>query len=144
MNKKRESFTLRLQPYQGCPLASVINYLESRETRDTKKIITEILLMCLLPLARFEEGSHSKEELRRICLDAGDAMEKHSWYVRQVLGVESLRPHLVADTVEAVSTGDSTKRKRFEPLDKSSPAVPVIEDQTSNDEIDSLFGSTFG
>jgi|SRR5919202_3998572 hypothetical protein len=143
--KKRESFTLRLQPYKGSPLASVVNYLESRETRDTKKLITEILLMCFLPLARLEEGERTPEELRRTCLESCDALEKHASYLRQVLGVEAPVRQLVSAPVEIVGgNGSLRKKKLIEPTIELPPSsFDSADTQANNSDIDSFFSSAF-
>ena len=143
--KKRESFTLRLQPYKGSPLASVVDYLESRETRDTKKLVTEILLMCFLPLARLEEGDRTPEELRRTCLESCDALEKHASYLRQVLGVEAPVRQLVTAPVEIIGgNGNSGKKKLVEPtIEKSPSSFEGTEGFANNSDIDSFFGSAF-
>lgn len=145
MSQKRESFTLRLQPYKGSPLASVVDYLESRETRDTKKLVTEILLMCFLPLARLEEGDRTPEELRRTCLESCDALEKHASYLRQVLGVEAPVRQLVTAPVEiGGSNGSLRKKKLVEPtIEKSPSSNEGAEDFVNNSDIDSFFGSAF-
>jgi len=145
MSQKRESFTLRLQPYKGSPLASVVDYLESRETRDTKKLIIEILLMCYLPMARLEEGERTPEELRRTCLECCDALEKHASYLRQVLGVEAPVKQFVTAPVEIVgSKGNSGKKKLVEPTIELPPSsFDSADTQANNSDIDSFFGSAF-
>jgi hypothetical protein len=145
VSQKRESFTLRLQPYKGSPLASVVDYLESRETRDTKKLVTEILLMCFLPLARLEEGERTPEELRRTCLESCDALEKHASYLRQVLGVEAPVRQVVTAPVEIVGgNGSLRKKKQVEPtIEKSPPSKEGAEGFANNSDIDSFFGSAF-
>jgi len=142
---KRDSFTLRLQPYQGSPLGSVVDFLESRETRDTKKLVTEVLLMCFLPLARLEEGERTPEELRRVCLESCDALEKHASYLRQVLGVEAPMRPLVSAPVEIVGgNGFQGKKRRVESINVNpSSSQEEIERKANNDDIDSFFGSAF-
>ena len=47
----RKSLSLRLQPYEGTPLAEVADYLNSLDKEEATRRIGEILVMAFLPYA---------------------------------------------------------------------------------------------
>ena len=56
MDKKRHSFSLRLQPMNGTPLAEVVDWLNALGAQEKKELIGDILTMTCLALARAEAG----------------------------------------------------------------------------------------
>lgn len=91
-SRRRKSLSLRLQPYEGTPLAEVVDYLNAMDKDGANKQVSEILVMCLLPYVRkYSDHPYTAEELRMTCLEACDAMDKHASTMRQALMVEQPR-----------------------------------------------------
>ena len=64
-SRRRKSFNLRLQPYEGTLLAEVVVYLNSLERDEANRKIAALLIMCLLPLARQKQGEVFSEDFVR-------------------------------------------------------------------------------
>ena len=86
--RRRPSFSVRLQPYEGALLTEVVTYLNGLERGDAKRQVEDVLVMALLAKARFYDEACSDEERRRCCIEACDALEKHASMLRQLVGVE--------------------------------------------------------
>lgn len=143
--RKRSSLSLRLQPYEGTPLAEVANYLNSMEKEEATKKVGDILVMCLLPYARLDdEELYTERELQLTCLEASDAMDKHASTMRQALGVEQPKFAAVMYAPFAVngeggnSAGGVAKKKDVEKREEIPRAQ--ITGAGSSAEVDLIFG----
>lgn len=87
MAKKRRNFTMRLQPPEDSLLAEVLDYFETMEREELNKSLTDLLIAAFLPLARFQKGTFSAEDLRVTCINSCDSLSRQAEYLRQVLGV---------------------------------------------------------
>ena len=53
---KRTSLSLRLQSTENNPLGEVISYLKSLSGDNMRREVADILIMALLPYARYHDG----------------------------------------------------------------------------------------
>jgi len=88
IRKKRYSLSLRLQPYEGDLMAEVVDYLNGLPKDEMNRKVADILVAALLPLARYETGDYTQEQLRFACWESQDCLNKHSSNMRLALGVE--------------------------------------------------------
>jgi hypothetical protein len=117
MVKKRRNFTMRLQPPEDSLLAEVLDYFQTLEREELNKSLTDLLIAAFLPLARFQKGTFSHEDLRVTCITSCDSLSRQAEYLRQVLGVNHpstlhliLSSPLVTEgrlSVSPPTTGDS-------------------------------------
>ncbi|MHC5675659.1 hypothetical protein [Nostoc sp.] len=94
--RKRVSLSLRLQPYEGDPMAEVVDYLNSLPKDEVNRKVADILVATLLPYARYHSGKYTQEQLRFACWEAQDSLNKHGSNMRLALGVE--QPQFVLPT----------------------------------------------
>ncbi len=85
---KRISLSLRLQSTENKPLGEVITYLKSLSGDEMRREVADILIMTLLPYARYHNGKCTAGELRSTCWEAQDSLDKHGSNMRFALGVE--------------------------------------------------------
>ena len=85
---KRTSLSLRLQSTENNPLGEVITYLKSLSGDEVRREVADILIMTLLPYARYHNGKCTTSELRSTCWEAQDSLDKHGSNMRFALGVE--------------------------------------------------------
>ena len=128
--RQRKSLSVRLQPYEGSPMAEVAAFLNALDDRDKLRRVEDVLVMCLLPYARQWLGKDDPEELRRACLEACDAMDKHASTLRQALRVEA--PQMTVMPVP-IGPGQSETSQEARPQ-------PQIQSQVDTQQVDSLFG----
>ncbi|BAZ03357.1 hypothetical protein NIES37_73700 (plasmid) [Tolypothrix tenuis PCC 7101] len=88
VRRKRLSLSLRLQPYEGDPMAEVVDYLNSLPKDEVNRKVADILVAALLPYARYHSGKYTQEQLRFACWEAQDSLNKHGSNMRLALGVE--------------------------------------------------------
>ena len=144
----RPSFSLRLQPYEGSLLSEVVGYLNSLERNDAHRQIESVLVMALLAQARLYDESCSKEERRRCCIEACDALEKHASNLRQLVGVEMpvrsiVQPYeaVVAEQKGSLIQAPVEPGDEFEDDEEGrSPPKSRIESQAAAGDVNSLFG----
>jgi hypothetical protein len=84
----RKSLSLRLQPYEGTPLAVVADYLNSLSKEEANTKVGELLVMTLLPYAKFYGGKLPSERLRSTFLASRDLIEKHLGIMALTLEIE--------------------------------------------------------
>jgi hypothetical protein len=87
MAKSRKSLSVRLQPYEGTPMAEVADYLNGLDAGTMQRKIEDLLVLGLLSYARLEQET-SPEKLRLTCLECCDGLEKHAATLRLAIGVE--------------------------------------------------------
>ncbi|WP_413176344.1 hypothetical protein [Anabaena azotica] len=93
VKRARKSLSLRLQPYEGTPQALVADYLNGLEREEIVKLVGEVLVMCLLPIAQQNSGKFTQQQLRNSFLIARDMAEKHFGILALTLGLDN---HVVA------------------------------------------------
>ncbi|MBD2616249.1 hypothetical protein H6G94_34255 [Nostoc punctiforme FACHB-252] len=149
--KKRKSLSLRLQPYEGDVLAEVVDYLNSLPKDEAQRKVADILVAAFLPVARFQSGNFTREQIRFACWEAQDSLNKHGSYMRLALSVEQPQfvlspPNLTAPApVVAVnapiynsSASESPAGEVSDP-DSDRPAT-LVQGQASSQEVDAIFG----
>jgi hypothetical protein len=99
IRKKRYSLSLRLQPYEGDLMAEVVDYLNGLPSCEMNRKVADILVAALLPLARYESGNYTSEQLRFACWESQDCLNKHGSNMRLALGVEQPQFVLPSHTV---------------------------------------------
>jgi hypothetical protein len=87
MAKPRKSLSIRLQPYEGTPMAEVADYLNGLDAGTMQRKIEDLLVLGLLSYARLEQEA-APEKLRLTCLECCDGLEKHAATLRLAIGVE--------------------------------------------------------
>ena len=99
IRKKRYSLSLRLQPYEGDLMAEVVDYLNGLPAYEMNRKVADILVAALLPIARYESGNYTQEQLRFVCWESQDCLNKHGSNMRLALGVEQPQFVLPSHTV---------------------------------------------
>jgi hypothetical protein len=92
MPKSRKSLSLRLQPYEGTPMAEVADYLNDLDTGSMQRKVEDLLVLGLLAYARLEQGAEA-ERLRLTALECCDGLDKHAATIRLAIGVEPVSGH---------------------------------------------------
>jgi hypothetical protein len=87
MPKSRKSLSIRLQPYEGTPMAEVADYLNDLDTGTALRKVEDLLVLGLLAYARLEQDADA-ERLRLTALECCDGLEKHATTIRLAIGVE--------------------------------------------------------
>lgn len=154
VRKKRLSLSLRLQPYEGDVLAEVVDYLNSLPKDEAHRKVADILVAAFLPLARYQSGKYTPEQLRFACWEAQDSLNKHGSNLRLAMGVEQpqfVLPHQwqpTSTSVVGVSPNPPTHQSSASvPPDTSSDAPnsnrpsTLIPGQASSIELDAIFGA---
>lgn len=138
----RKSLSLRLQPYEGTPLASVADYLNSLDKEEATRRIGEILVMAFLPYALSYNGQCNTDKLRSAFLIARDMADKHFGIMALALGLDAV--YAVATPI--VSTGgngvdmNSQVNKEESLLEVEAINSSLIEGKATATEIGKLFG----
>jgi hypothetical protein len=87
MPKSRKSLSIRLQPYEGTPMAEVADYLNDLDTGSAMRKVEDLLVLGLLAYARLEQDMDA-ERLRLTAIECCDGLEKHAATIRLAIGVE--------------------------------------------------------
>jgi hypothetical protein len=87
MPKSRKSLSIRLQPYEGTPMAEVADYLNDLDSGSAMRKVEDLLVLGLLAYARLEQDADA-ERLRLTALECCDGLEKHAATIRLAIGVE--------------------------------------------------------
>ena len=138
----RKSLSLRLQPYEGTPLAEVADYLNSLDKEEATRRIGEILVMAFLPYASKGNAECKTDKLRSTFLIARDMADKHFGIMALALGLDAV--YAVATPI--VSTGgngvDMKSQANKEELPHEVEAInsSLIEGVATATEIGKLFG----
>lgn len=150
IKKKRYSLSLRLQPYEGDLMAEVVDYLNGLPKDEMNRKVADILVAALLPLARYETGDYTQEQLRFACWESQDCLNKHSSNMRLALGVEQpqfvLPSYAVHGGVQHLTNNNmnvSNGRPSSEELSVETPTIQsnnLLESKASQASMDSLFG----
>ena len=140
----RKSLSLRLQPYEGTPLAVVVDYLNSLSKEEVNNKVGELLVMTLLPYALFDEGKLPRERLRSTFLASRDLMEKHLGIMALTLELEqslfapvanpTLSPNNGGNVDTLPATSESTSESVAEPIHTS-----LIPGKVTAGEIGNIF-----
>ncbi|MEM6754080.1 MAG: hypothetical protein AAF630_14025 [Cyanobacteria bacterium P01_C01_bin.38] len=154
IKKKRYSLSLRLQPYEGDLMAEVVDYLNGLPSCEMNRKVADILVAALLPLARYESGNYTHEQLRFTCWESQDCLNKHSSNMRLALGVEQPQFVLPSHTVHGamqhltnnnmnVSNGRANVQEETEEEEEETEeyrANNLLESKADKASMDSLFG----
>ncbi len=88
-SRVRKSLSLpRFTPDEGTPLALVADYLNGLEKEEMPKLVREMLVMCLLPLAKHKSG-HTQKQVRDAYLIARRMAENHFGIMAVELGLDA-------------------------------------------------------
>ncbi|MEC4820010.1 MAG: hypothetical protein SAK29_43080, partial [Scytonema sp. PMC 1069.18] len=88
-NRVRKSLSLpRFTPDEGTTLAIVADYLNGLEAGERSTLIRELLVMCLLPLAKHHCG-HTQKQVREAYLIARRMAENHFGIMAMELGLDA-------------------------------------------------------
>jgi hypothetical protein len=128
---------LRLQPYEGTPLAEVADYLNGLDKEEATRKIGEILVMAFLPYARLEGDKSTSNKLNSAFLIARDMADKHFGVMALALGLDAV--YAVATPIAGASLnpqiGEEEVSDETEEIDSS-----LIEGKVTATEIGKLFG----
>jgi hypothetical protein len=84
--QERRNFTFRYQPYANTPDSILIDHLQTGDAvRSGKEMVLLAIRAFWLPLAYYEAGNFSEEEIRRIGLMCCHALEHQITYIRLLL-----------------------------------------------------------
>ncbi|AFZ57598.1 hypothetical protein H6G54_30235 [Anabaena cylindrica FACHB-243] len=151
IRKKRKSLSLRLQPYEGEPMAEVVDYLNSLSKEEVNRKVSDILVAALLPLARYHSGECTPEQLRFACWESQDVLNKHGSNLRLALGVEQpqfVLPNYVTSVAPVMSSANTSTHNGMtdvesdmlkEGQEKQRPST-LIQGKASSQDLDGLFG----
>ncbi|MHC5713167.1 MAG: hypothetical protein ACYTX0_13665 [Nostoc sp.] len=149
--RKRVSLSLRLQPYEGDPMAEVVDYLNSLPKDEVNRKVADILVATLLPYARYHSGKYTQEQLRFACWEAQDSLNKHGSNMRLALGVEQpqfVLPNQVmpqsgvmvnANAPDYNSKTTLVENTLQEAEHKGRP-TSMVQGKASSQDLDSIFG----
>lgn len=151
VRKKRKSLSLRFQPYEGDPMAEVVDYLNSLPKDEVNRKVADILVAALLPYARFESGKYTPEQLRFACWEAQDSLNKHGSNMRLALGVEQpqfVPPNHVAPQLTVPISADAPANNGKTTLledtlhstEQSMRPTSMVQGKASSQDLDSIFG----
>jgi hypothetical protein len=130
MPKSRKSLSIRLQPYEGTPMAEVADYLNDLDTGSAMRKVEDLLVLGLLAYARLEQDADA-ERLRLTTIECCDALDKHAATIRLAIGVEPANR-------QEPSPAQKTE------LDVANPAEPINESRSTARSISKQIGNVFG
>jgi hypothetical protein len=130
MPKSRKSLSIRLQPYEGTPMAEVADYLNDLDSATALRKVEDLLVLGLLAYARLEQDADA-ERLRLTAIECCDALEKHAATIRLAIGVEP------------VNRQEPSPAQKPE-LDVGNPAALIDEPQLAARSISKQIGNVFG
>jgi hypothetical protein len=127
MPKSRKSLSIRLQPYEGTPMAEVADYLNDLDSATALRKVEDLLVLGLLAYARLEQDADA-ERLRLTAIECCDALEKHAATIRLAIGVAPAnRQEQPPVQKSELDMGDSA-----EPIDEPRSAARSISKQIGN------------
>jgi hypothetical protein len=130
MTKARKSLSIRLQPYEGTPMAEVADYLNGLDSGTMQRKVEDLLVLGLLAYARLEQGVEA-ERLRLTCLECCDGLEKHTAIMRLAIGVEN----------ESARVQEAPNGRALAPEVKSNSQPSKNSTKPVGKQIGSLFGA---
>lgn len=131
MTKARKSLSVRLQPYEGTPMAEVADYLNGLDSGTMQRKVEDLLVLGLLAYARLEQGVEA-ERLRLTCLECCDGLEKHTAIMRLAIRVEREQGNSpVKSEVQALSS-------------EAAPGLSQPQVSSSTKAVGKQIGSLFG
>ena len=141
--KKCINFRLRLQPLADSPEAAVLSHLTSLGSRSSNQLILQVLRAWFLPFAYQEKDDLSDEKLKKVALEACNALEQHIIYIRQMFGLEKPTPHIVMMNGQnsAQAQPQLLPASESEPLPKQPPKEEsLIKGVGTKKDQDDIFG----
>jgi hypothetical protein len=130
MPKSRKSLSIRLQPYEGTPMAEVADYLNDLDSGSAMRKVEDLLVLGLLAYARLEQDADT-ERLRLTAIECCDALEKHAATIRLAIGVEP------------ANRQEQPPVQKPE-LDVGNAATPIDEPRSAARSISKQIGNVFG
>ena len=122
-NKRRTlSLTIRYQPNANDPLANVVDWLKSMNSRDRRDKVEQLCLMTLLPYA-LESSGKTEEEIERCYWEVHERLLQHLFAMRQTL------------RIKASISSSSYSEKKIALEEKKEPREPSLSD------FNSMFGA---
>ncbi len=139
----RKSLSLRLQPYEGTPLAVVADYLNSLSKEEANTKVGELLVMTLLPYAKFYGGKLPSERLRSTFLASRDLIEKHLGIMALTLEIEESLFTPVANQNISPNNGGNVNTLPPTESTTESDEEPIYESLISGNVSAGAIGSFF-
>jgi hypothetical protein len=128
MPKSRKSLSIRLQPYEGTPMAEVADYLNDLDSGSALRKVEDLLVLGLLAYARLEQDTDA-ERLRLTAIECCDALEKHAATIRLAIGVEPVNRQ---EQLATQKRGLDVVNLATTPMDEPRPTAPSISKQIGN------------
>ena len=144
--KPRKSLSLRLQPYEGTPLAQVTEYLNNLDKEELRRQLSDALVAFFYPYALKETCDSEVGDLRNSFLISRDIANKHFGIMALALNLDAI---VVASIVNSGISGGAWEDDRPQDNNQSKPIdsskeldemEDLIEINTSTSEVRDLFG----
>ncbi|AFZ15493.1 hypothetical protein Cri9333_4714 (plasmid) [Crinalium epipsammum PCC 9333] len=139
LRKKSVDFRLRLQPLVDSPEAAVLSHLNSLGSRSSNQLILQVLRTWFLPFAYQEKDNLSDEKLKKVALEACNALEQQIIYIRQVFFLEKPTPHIVMMNGQNSAQAQPLSAPEPEPVPEPK-RESLIKGVGTYEEAESLFG----
>lgn len=142
----RVSLSLRLQPYEGDPMAEVAEYLNSLPKDEVNRKVADILVAALLPYSRYHSGKYTSEQLRFACWESQDCLNKHASNMRLALGIEqpqfALPQQVTRISPIMVNGNDNNNFQEDAQEDTHSESRPasLVQGKATSADLGSIFG----
>jgi hypothetical protein len=86
--KERHNFNVRIQPMEGTPLASVVDWFNAMPTSEKNRRVGELLLMTCLPLVKADSGA-TPEEIERCYWEMEQWWGHYKFTLKQILQIKN-------------------------------------------------------
>lgn len=133
-NRTRKSLSLpRFTPDEGTTLALVADYYNDLPSDERSTLIRELLMMCLLPLAKSKSGQFTHHQVRDAYLIARRMAENHFGIMAIELGLDASVYAYIPQPLErsAVFNGNENSGMRL-------PDVEVPEEESATSDESSM------
>ncbi|MFB2833100.1 hypothetical protein [Floridanema evergladense] len=140
MSKRaRKSLSLRLQPYEGTPLAEIASYLNSLDRPEANQRVIDILTF-LLPIARKYSGE-STEEVEKAYWSTYATIERLFYLMAQELRIQLPQVQVQSGTgIVANISVNGNKLDVASVMEWKEMPVPQIMGKGTVADVDALFG----
>lgn len=148
-NRVRKSLSLpRFTPDEGTPLGIVADYLNGLEAGQMSLLVREMLVMCLLPLAKHKCGQFTQKQVCDAYLMARRMAENHFGIMAIELGLDAsvyayVPQPLSSPTVVNSNGGDGSTPSSAASVEKEESAESdssLIPGQVDSGFMGNLFG----
>lgn len=124
------SLTIRYQPSASDPLANVVDWLKSMNSRDRRDKVEQLCLMTLLPYA-LEFNGKTEEEIERCYWEVHERLHQNLFVMRQTLGIKT---PISLSSYSARNVGWDFQEEEAASEEQNKPKEVSLSD------IDSIFG----